>query len=82
MSLRMYVNQTRMMVFNKKETNGNYGLSLNEKPIDQVNEFVHLGRMFTINGRIDREIDRKVLEGKWLVVCWYGVVEISKKKKS
>ena len=73
MDLKVNARKTKVVVFNKQGENENCQLMLGNEEIEQVNEFVYLGRMFTNDGKMDMEIERRVNAGRKVIGSMWAV---------
>lgn len=58
--MRINASKTKVMVFDRDENITECNIMIGEEHVEQVNEFVYLGSMFTRNGRYDEDIKRRV----------------------
>jgi hypothetical protein len=84
MNLRINAAKTKVMVF-ERETEDAHGLfTINGEAIECVSEFVYLGRLFSKDGCIDKEIERRVNAGRKVlggVKCLAKSETLSKKAR-
>ena len=61
--MNVNVNKTKVMVFERDEDVSLCEVKINDMSVEQVNEFVYLGSMFTRDGKIDADVERRVNAG-------------------
>jgi len=61
--LMMNINKSKVMVFERESTKTVCNIVVNDEYLEQVDEFVYLGSMFTRDGKTDRDIERRVNAG-------------------
>lgn len=67
MGLSINTNKTKTMVFEGKSEKTICNIVLNNEKIEQVEKFVYLGSLFSRDGKIDEELDRRINEGKKVI---------------
>ena len=67
MALRINAGKTKIVVFDGSDELTGTDILLHGERLEEVKEFVYLGRVFQKNGKIDAEIDRKVCAGRKVV---------------
>ena len=58
--MEMNMIKTKSMVISRKRPVPNISISVERKPIQQVDRMVHLGYMETEDGKCDKEIKRRI----------------------
>ena len=58
--INVNVNKTKIMVFERDVDVSLCEVQINDVSVEQVNEFVYLGSMFTKDGTIDADVERRV----------------------
>ena len=61
--MNINVNKTKEIVFERDEDVSLCEVKINNMCVEQVNEFVCLGSMFTKDGKIDADVERRVNAG-------------------
>ena len=61
--LKMNVKKTKVMVFEREVERTDCVVKVNNDCLEQVDEYVYLGSLFTRDGRCDGEIERRKLAG-------------------
>ena len=57
------MNKTKVLVFERDEDVSLCDVKINDVSVEQMNEFVYLGSMFTRDGKIDADVERRVNGG-------------------
>lgn len=84
MGLKVNEAKTKVMVFEREEQMTECKIEMNGSELEQVSEFVYLGRAFGRNGKMENEIKRRVNAGRRVLGCMGDVVKrecISKEAK-
>ena len=58
--LSINVNNTKVMVFEREEDVSVCEVKINDVSVEQMKESVYLGSMFTRDGKIDADVERRV----------------------
>ena len=61
--MNINVNKTKVMVFEREEDVSVCDVKINDVSVEQMKEFVYLGSMFTRDGKIDADVERRVNAG-------------------
>ena len=55
--------KTKVLVFERNKQRAEYKISVNDKILEQVNEVVYLGSMFSRDGRYEMHVERRIAAG-------------------
>ena len=55
---------TKVLIFERDEERTEFKISVNSKILEQVNEVVYLGSMFSRDGRYEMNAERRIAAGK------------------
>ena len=72
-SRRINAGKTKVLVFGNTEQRTQCDIYLRGECLEQVNDFVYLGSLFSRDGIIDREIERRVNAGRRVVGVMNGI---------
>ncbi|CAG9134602.1 unnamed protein product [Plutella xylostella] len=61
--MKVNVNKTKVMVFEREEEVTECKITIENEKVEQVNEFVYLGCLFTRDGKCEGDIERRVKAG-------------------
>jgi hypothetical protein len=61
--LKMNVSKTKVLVFERDEARTSCKITVENECLEQVNEYVYLGSMFSRDGKCEREIERRKVAG-------------------
>ncbi|XP_049870886.1 uncharacterized protein LOC126370141 [Pectinophora gossypiella] len=72
--MRVNVNKTKVLVMEREENVSECRIMIGNEMVEQVNEFVYLGTMFTRDGKCDEDIERRVRLGNSVNGAMHAVV--------
>ena len=76
--MNINVNNTTVVEFGTDKDVSLCDVKINDVSMEQVNDFVYLGSMFTRNGKIDADVERRVNAGKKVDGGIHAVVTTSR----
>ena len=75
MDLKMNVGETKVVVFDRDGEQADCNVEIRSEAVEQVDEFVYLGRMFQNDGRLDGEMERRTNAGRKVTGSLWRVVK-------
>lgn len=82
--MKINVSKTKSMVFEREENVTKCEIMIGDEKVEQVNEFIYLGSLFTRDGKCDGDIERRVSAGNKMNGALNSVVgssNVSKKAR-
>ena len=76
--MKMNIKKTKTMVISRKVETPKVNITLDGKPVEQVERFVYLGQLITENGKCDEEIKRRIEIARTAYVKMRNVLTNSK----